>query len=57
MKATPQPDLPSSYEHDHVYPVHALDDTPTMRSILIEWTILFNDPLDANDFDHRYLNS
>lgn len=36
------------YADDDVYPVHTLDDTPTMRSILITWTICFNDVLDAD---------
>jgi hypothetical protein len=42
-----QASSPDLYKHDHVYPVHTLDDTPTMRSILITWTICFNDVLDA----------
>jgi hypothetical protein len=36
------------FEDDDVYPVHTLDDSPTMRSILITWTICFNDVLDAD---------
>jgi hypothetical protein len=43
---------PCPYEDDHVYPVHAFDDTPTMRSILITWTICFNDVLDAEKLQH-----
>jgi hypothetical protein len=47
LTPTAQADSPNLYENDHVYPVHTLDDTPTMRSILITWTICFNDVLDA----------
>jgi hypothetical protein len=36
------------FEDDQIYPIHTLDDTPTMRSILITWTICFNDALDAD---------
>jgi hypothetical protein len=35
------------YEDDDVYPVHTLDDTKTLRSLMIAWTICFNDALDA----------
>lgn len=40
-------DPPHAFEDDDVYPVHTLDDTKTFRSILITWTICFNDALDA----------
>jgi hypothetical protein len=40
--------LPVSDEEDEVYPVHALDDTPTLRSIVLTWTLCFNDVLDAD---------
>lgn len=36
------------YPDDIIYPVHALDDTKTFRSLLLAWTICFNDVLDAN---------
>jgi hypothetical protein len=48
LTPTAQANSPNLYENDHVYPVHTLDDTPTMRSILITWTICFNDVLDAD---------
>jgi hypothetical protein len=35
------------YEDDDVYPVHTLDDTKTLRGLMIAWTIYFNDALDA----------
>ncbi|KAH6625503.1 hypothetical protein C7974DRAFT_463960 [Boeremia exigua] len=35
-------------EDDDVYPVHSLDDTKIFRSILMTWTIFFNDFLDAD---------
>lgn len=38
----------SAFPDDDVYPVHILDDTKTMRSILIAWTLCFNDVLDAD---------
>ncbi|KAH5266811.1 hypothetical protein HBI72_078730 [Parastagonospora nodorum] len=47
-KTASQANTPSPYEHDHVYPVHVLDDTPTMRGILLTWTLCFNDVLDAD---------
>ncbi|KAH8707556.1 hypothetical protein GQ44DRAFT_817332 [Phaeosphaeriaceae sp. PMI808] len=36
------------YENDDIYPVHALDDTKSLRSILVTWTICFNDVLDTD---------
>jgi len=47
-KTASETKTPFAYEHDHVYPVHLLDDTPTMRSILLMWTLCFNDVLDAD---------
>jgi hypothetical protein len=47
-KTASQAKTPSPHEHDHVYPVHVLDDTPTMRGILLTWTLCFNDVLDAD---------
>lgn len=42
-----QSHAPSPYDNDIIYPVHTLDDTRTLRSILITWTLCFNDVLDA----------
>jgi hypothetical protein len=35
-------------ENDDIYPVHTLDDTKTLRKLLIAWTIYFNDALDVD---------
>lgn len=44
----PKETLTNSYPDDDVYPVHAFDDTKTLRGILIAWTLCFNDVLDAD---------
>jgi hypothetical protein len=44
----PQKDISSPMHDDDVYPVHSLDDTKIFRSILMTWTICFNDVLDAD---------
>ncbi|KAF5844104.1 hypothetical protein GGP41_010183 [Bipolaris sorokiniana] len=41
-------DTPDPYADDDIYPVHVLDDTKTFRSILITWTLCFNNVLDAD---------
>jgi hypothetical protein len=46
--SSPADDTPDPYADDDVYPVHVLDDTNTFRSILITWTLCFNDVLDAD---------
>lgn len=43
----PKDDPTPAFPDDDVFPVHILDDTKTMRSILIAWTLCFNDVLDA----------
>ena len=35
-------------ETDDIYPLHMLDDTKTLRDIVITWTLRFNDVLDAD---------
>lgn len=35
-------------EEDQVYPVHMLDDTTTLRGIVVTWTMCFNDAMDAD---------
>ncbi|KAK0634200.1 hypothetical protein B0T14DRAFT_508540 [Immersiella caudata] len=35
-------------ETDDVYPLHMLDDTKTLRGIIVTWTLRFNDVLDAD---------
>ncbi|KNG50040.1 hypothetical protein TW65_02958 [Stemphylium lycopersici] len=44
----PKETLTNSYPDDDVYPLHAFDDTKTLRGILIAWTLCFNDVLDAD---------
>jgi hypothetical protein len=39
---------PPRIESDDVYPVHKLDDTKTLRNIVVTWTLCFNDVLDAD---------
>jgi hypothetical protein len=39
---------PPPVESDDVYPLHMLDDTKTLRSIVVTWTLCFNDVLDAD---------
>ena len=38
---------PPPVENDVIYPVHMLDDTKTLRDIVVTWTLCFNDVLDA----------
>ncbi|KAK7428450.1 hypothetical protein QQZ08_005069 [Neonectria magnoliae] len=39
---------PPPVETDDVYPVHMLDDTGSLRGIVVTWTLRFNDVLDAD---------
>lgn len=41
-------ELPSRIISDIIYPVHKLDDTKTLRGIVVTWTLCFNDVLDAD---------
>ncbi|KAL4907675.1 hypothetical protein BDW74DRAFT_111791 [Aspergillus multicolor] len=43
-----RPKPPPRVEADEVYPVHLLDDTQSLRSIVVTWTLRFNDVLDAD---------
>ena len=47
QSSPPSNAAPDPYADDDVYPVHGLDDTKTFRSIIIAWTLCFNDVLDA----------
>jgi hypothetical protein len=38
----------SDVDRDRVYPTHMLDDTPTLRGIVLTWTMCFNDVLDPD---------
>ena len=49
LGASPARRLPPPVESDDVYPVHMLDDTKTLRSIVVTWTLCFNDVLDADN--------
>ncbi|KAJ4982702.1 BCL5p [Stagonosporopsis vannaccii] len=48
LGASPSRPLPLRNESDDVYPVHMLDDTKTLRNIVVTWTLCFNDNLDAD---------
>lgn len=39
---------PQKVETDDVYPLHMLDDTKTLRGIVVTWTLRFDDVLDAD---------
>jgi hypothetical protein len=47
LGVTPSRRFPPLVESDDIYPVHMLDDTKTLRSIVVTWTLCFNDVLDA----------
>jgi hypothetical protein len=49
LGASPARSLPPPVESDDVYPVHMLDDTKTLRDIVVTWTLRFNDVLDADN--------
>lgn len=44
----PASSAPPRVETDDVYPLHILDDTKTLRGIIVTWTLRFNDMLDAD---------
>lgn len=48
LGASPARIPPPLVDTDDVYPVHMLDDTKTMRDIVVTWTLRFNDVLDAD---------
>jgi hypothetical protein len=47
LGAAPARQPPPRVDTDDVYPVHMLDDSKTLRGIIVTWTIVFNDVLDA----------
>jgi hypothetical protein len=49
LGASPARRLPPRIESDDVYPVHMLDNSKTLRSIVVTWTLCFNDSLDADN--------
>jgi hypothetical protein len=38
---------PPVHDDDVVYPLHMLDDSKTLRSIVVAWTLRFDDVLDV----------
>ncbi|KAJ5470153.1 hypothetical protein N7530_007510 [Penicillium desertorum] len=48
LRAFPPESPPPLGGSDDVYPVHMLDDTKTLRGIVVTWTLRFNDVLDAD---------
>lgn len=49
LGASPARSPPPAVESDDIYPVHMLDDTKTLRDIVVTWTLRFNDVLDADN--------
>jgi len=47
---------PQLVDSDEIYPVHMLDDTKSLREIVVTWTLRFNDVLDADKL-HNSLSS
>lgn len=49
LLSTPsQRSFPQLVDSDDVYPLHMLDDSETLRNIVVTWTLCFNDVLDAD---------
>jgi hypothetical protein len=48
FNASPSRNPPQLFESDEIHPVHMLDDTKTLRGIIVTWTLRFNDVLDAD---------
>ncbi len=48
LGASPTRSPPPAVETDDIYPVHMLDDTNTLRDIIVAWTLRFNDVLEAD---------
>ncbi|KAK3290462.1 uncharacterized protein B0H64DRAFT_59197 [Chaetomium fimeti] len=46
--ASPARSPPPRVATDDIYPLHMLDDTKTLRGIVVTWVLRFNDVLDAN---------
>lgn len=46
--AAPAKRAPARVETDDIYPLHMLDDAPTLRGIVVTWTLRFNDVLDPD---------
>lgn len=48
LGAAPARPPPAKAGDDDIFPVHMLDDTKTLRGIVVTWTLRFNDVLDAD---------
>jgi hypothetical protein len=48
LGASPARSPPPVVETDDVFPLHMLDDTKSLRDIVVAWTLRFNDVLDAD---------
>ncbi|KAJ2902537.1 uncharacterized protein MKZ38_000502 [Zalerion maritima] len=48
LGASPARRPPPRVDSDDVYPAHMLDDTKSLRDIVVTWTLRFNDVLDAD---------
>jgi hypothetical protein len=48
FNASPSRCPPQLFESDEIYPVHMLDNTKSLREIVVTWTLRFNDVLDAD---------
>ena len=48
LGAAPARSQPPLVDTDEIYPAHMLDDTPTLRSIVVTWMLRFDDVLDAD---------
>jgi len=48
LGTSPAKTAPPRVETDEIYPLHMLDDTKTLRGIVVTWTLRFNDVLDAD---------
>ena len=48
MKGKAVEATPSACDDDEIYPVHMLDNTPTLKNIVVTWTLRFDDVLDAD---------
>ena len=46
--ASPVRHAPPVLDTDEVFPLHFLDDTKTLRDIVVTWTLRFNDVLDPD---------
>lgn len=44
----PRRTQPATVETDEIFPVHFFDDTKTYRSMVVTWTLRFDDVLDAD---------